>query len=204
MDCVEERRRLDKPIDSTSGLLAGNRLFPIVITRAVALENALALAILRCGFRPRRRIIAAPARRGGLRRIRRDFRGVVREPIAPDIPPVRVERPALDAIGVIALDNGNLAVEGGLHNADVSGSALVVGRRIVRAVFPIVENHVARLRDIGVVLFPPHSVLIERHHAPAPALGKDNIREPALERDRRDESRAPCVGVCDLVPNGER
>ncbi|MPN30542.1 hypothetical protein SDC9_178013 [bioreactor metagenome] len=83
----------------------------------------------------------------------------------------------------------------------VGGAYVVAGA----GVLPVVENDVADLRDFALVLLPrgERVVLVELNHSLAPAFGRHNVGKSELDRDRRDERRAPCVRVFHGVAPGE-
>ncbi len=125
---------------------------------------------------------------------------VRRDAIASDVPAVHFQGTAAHRVAHVALDHLNVGAGHTLHNADMIRPAGIVADA---GVVPVVENDVAGLRDVGVVFLPCSELLEKLDHLAAPALGRDNAGQAALDRHSRHEGGAPCVRVLHRVASGE-
>ena len=133
----------------------------------------------------------------------RGLAGVLRHAIAPDIPAIDGDMAIPHGVAHVALDHGDGAAVYLCHDAHVVRRAGVVRRGVVRAVLPVVEDVVARLRHIGVVLHPRAQLLEQGDVLLAPALRRDDVGQPGGDGDGGSKGTAPCVRILHGVASGK-
>ena len=133
----------------------------------------------------------------------RGLAGVLRHAIAPDIPAIDGDMAIPHGVAHVALDHGDGAAVYLGHDAHVVRRAGVVRRGVVRAVLPVVEDVVARLRHIGVVLHPRAQLLEQGDVLLAPALRRDDVGQPGGDGDGGSKGTAPCVRILHGVASGK-
>ena len=126
---------------------------------------------------------------------------VLRYAVAANVPPVHRNGAALHAVGVVALNDGDACPADLFHNAHMIGAAGTVSHA---AVLPIVENIVAGLRHISVVLLPAPQLLEQLDVLSAAALRRDDVGHSRRDGDGACERAAPCVRVLHGVATGQR
>ena len=93
---------------------------------------------------------------------------------------------------VVALNDCNRTVNDCLHDADMFRVARAVA---LAAVVPVVEDDVAGLRDVAVILFPASHFLKQRNHPRTGTLTRDDVGKPRLNGGGANRRGAPRVFV---------